>query len=99
MVTPPGNCCSDFKTVNSKNCESGIRVEETSFSHFQGAYLNEKWAVYLIKKKFDKLEKNPKTNTTKPNNIYIAIERSLSVNIYLWIILAVPSGIINKMDV
>ena len=33
------------------------------------------------------LEKNPKMNTTKPNDIYIAIEELWSLNVSLWVTL------------
>ena len=36
-------------------------------------------------------------NTTKANYIYIAIERSLYLNVSFWIILTAPSDIFNKM--
>ena len=48
--------------------------------------------------KFAEVEKNPKMNTTKLNYNYISTEQSLSVNVLLWVILAVPSDIFNKME-
>ena len=35
---------------------------------------------------------------SKPNHIYIVIERSLSLNVSLWVILAVPLNIFHKTD-
>ena len=54
--------------------ELHIRVEETSFVHFENASLT---------KKFAELEKNLKMNMTKPKRIFIVIERSLSLNVSL----------------
>ena len=48
--------------------------------------------------KFAELEKNLKMNTTKPNQIYIIIERSISLDISLRILLEAHSDIFNKVD-
>ena len=50
----------------------------------------------LVTKKFAELEKNLEMNMTKPNYIYTVIERSLSLNVLLWIVLAVPLNVFNK---
>ena len=54
--------------------ELRIRVEETSLLHFEGA---------LLTKKLAELVKNLKMNMTKPEHIYIRVERLFSLNVLL----------------
>ena len=57
-----------------KNRKLRLRDKETSFLHFEGT---------LPTKTFAELEENLNMSMTKPNHIYIVIERSLSLNVSL----------------